>query len=87
MLDGQEISAEDKVKAENLHGVDYNDREKIFTSQLPEEKFVDRRLQKYEDIEVESDDDHSNSEDRPKALEAIANQTQSTDRDRGEAAR
>lgn len=88
MLDGQEITGEEKVKAENLHGVDLNDREKIFLSQLPEEKFVDRRLFKYEDIDVESeDDDCSNSEGRPKALDAIANQTQSTDRDRNEAAR
>jgi len=30
MLDGVEIQAEEKVKAENLHGVDLNDREKIF---------------------------------------------------------
>jgi hypothetical protein len=37
MLDGQEILAEEKVKAENLHGVDYNDREKIFLAQLPDE--------------------------------------------------
>ena len=73
MLDGQEISPEDKVKAENLHGVDLKDRETIFSSQLPEEKFVDRRLQKYEDIEVESDDEHSGSDERPKALDAIAN--------------
>lgn len=65
MLDGQEISAEEKVKAENLHGVDYNDREKIFLSSLPEEKFIDRRLVTYEDIDPESEDDMSASEDRP----------------------
>ena len=29
-LDGNEIQAEEKVKGENLHGVDLNDREKIF---------------------------------------------------------
>jgi len=35
MLDGVEIIAEKKVKAECLHGVDKNDREIIFTSLLP----------------------------------------------------
>ena len=35
MLDGVEINAEEKVKAENLHGVDLNDREKIFKAMLP----------------------------------------------------
>jgi len=35
MLDGVEIIAEEKVKAESLHGVDRADRETIFTSLLP----------------------------------------------------
>jgi len=35
MLDGVEIIAEEKVKAENLHGVDRKDTETIFTSLLP----------------------------------------------------
>lgn len=35
MLDGVDIIAEDKVKAENLHGVDRNDRETIFKTLLP----------------------------------------------------
>ena len=30
MLDGVIISAEDKIKAENLHGLDMADRELIF---------------------------------------------------------
>jgi hypothetical protein len=30
MLDGVSITAEDKIKAENLHGLDMGDRELIF---------------------------------------------------------
>lgn len=56
MLDGVDIAAEEKVKAENLHGVDKNDKETIFTSLLPEEKFVDRRMAMIEELEVESED-------------------------------
>lgn len=56
MLDGMEIQAEEKVKAENLHGVDLSDRETIFKALLPQENFVDRRLNVFEDIEVESED-------------------------------
>lgn len=59
MLDGVEIIAEEKVKAECLHGVDRADRETIFTSLLPQEKFVDRRLNTIEEIEVESEDPES----------------------------
>jgi hypothetical protein len=56
MLDGVDIAAEEKVKAENLHGVDRNDRQTIFSSLLPEEKFVDRRMACIEDIDPESED-------------------------------
>ena len=56
MLDGVDITAEEKVKAENLHGIDKNDRQTIFTSLLPEEKFVDRRMSLIEELEVESED-------------------------------
>lgn len=56
MLDGVDIVPEEKVKAENLHGVDKNDKETIFTSLLPEEKFVDRRMAMIEELEVESED-------------------------------
>lgn len=59
MLDGVDIIAEEKVKAENLHGVDTNDRRIIFTTLLPEETFIDRRMQKIEDLEVESEDPES----------------------------
>ena len=72
-LDGAEIVADEKVKAENLHGVDLNDREKIFKSLLPQEEFVDRRICVYEDIEMESDDIDSCNEDsgRPRIQRAI----------------
>jgi hypothetical protein len=57
MLDGVEISSEEKVKAENLHGYDQQDREIIFKSLLPDEKFVDRRIGCIEDVPQESDSD------------------------------
>lgn len=57
MLDGVEISNEEKVKAENLHGYDLQDREIIFKSLLPEEKFVDRRISVIEDVPIESESD------------------------------
>ena len=57
MLDGVEITSEEKVKAENLHGYDLQDREIIFKSLLPEEKFIDRRIGSIEDVPQESDDD------------------------------
>ena len=73
-LDGLEIQSDDKVKAENLHGTDVKDREKIFKAQLPEEKFVDRRLFTYEDIEPESEDS-IDEEGRPNAMDAVRSQT------------
>lgn len=57
MLDGQEINAEEKVKAENLHGGDLNDREIIFKTLLPQEDFVDRRINVIGDVDEESDDE------------------------------
>jgi hypothetical protein len=57
MLDGVEISREEKVKAENLHGYDLQDLEIIFKSLLPEEKFVDRRIFTIEEVPPESDSD------------------------------
>ena len=70
MLDGVEIIAEEKVRAECLHGVDRVDRETIFTSLLPQEKFVDRRLNMIEDIEVESEDPES---DENSGVSAVLN--------------
>ena len=57
MLDGVEITSEEKVKAENLHGYDQQDREIIFKSLLPDEKFVDRRIGTIEDVPQESDNE------------------------------
>ena len=54
-LDGVEILSEEKIKAENLHGLELNDREIVFSSMLPEEKFVDRRIHVFEDIQLESE--------------------------------
>ena len=59
-LDGVEILSEEKIKAENLHGLDLNDREFIFTSLLPEEKFVDRRIYSVEDVPLESESEPEN---------------------------
>lgn len=56
MLDGTEVAPEEKVRAENLHSVDMNDRETIFSSLLPQETFVDRRMNTLEMCEQESDD-------------------------------
>jgi hypothetical protein len=57
-LDGTETTSEEKIKAENLHSLDLNDRELIFKNLLPEEAFVDRRISKYEDVEIESESDN-----------------------------
>lgn len=56
-LDGVDATSEEKIKAENLHALDLNDREKIFKELLPEEAFVDRRINKQEDIELDSESD------------------------------
>ena len=68
MLDGVDIIAELKVKAENLHGVDLNDRDQIFKAMLPQESFVDRRIAVYEDVEEESEDEISADETVNEAL-------------------
>jgi len=57
MIDGVEITSEEKVKSENLHGFDCQDREIIFKSILPDEKNIDRRVQKIDDAPIESDSD------------------------------
>ena len=62
LLDGIEIQIEEKVKAENLHGIDLNDRAQIFKAMLPQETFVDRRISVYDDIDEESDDEISADE-------------------------
>ena len=57
MLDGVEITGEEKVRGENLHGYDLQSREIIFKTLLPDEKFVDRRISKIEEVALESDSD------------------------------
>lgn len=52
--------SEEKIKAENLHGLDLNDRELIFQNLLPEEKFVDRRIHLVDDIPLESESEPEN---------------------------
>ena len=59
-LDGVEVLSEEKIKAENLHGLDLNDREVIFNSVLPEEKFIDRRIHLVADIPLESESEPEN---------------------------
>lgn len=61
-LDGSDVAAEEKIKAENLNGLDHADRDTIFKSILPEEDFVDRRINKIDDIEPESESDPENIE-------------------------
>jgi hypothetical protein len=63
MLDGVEITSEEKVKAENLHGYDQQDREIIFKSLLPDEKFVDRRIGTIDDVPPESDSEVNDTKD------------------------
>ena len=48
------------MKAENLHGMDLNDRKLIFQSLLPEEAFVDRRIHVVQDIPLESESEPEN---------------------------
>ena len=80
MLDGAEIVPDEKIKAENLHGVDQKDREKIFKGTLPQETFVDRRICVFEDIELESDDGDSDEEGnaRPRGIGAIMDEAHNT---------
>lgn len=85
MLDGSDIVAEEKVKAENLHGIDLKDRELIFKTLLPQEAFVDRRISTYEQIEEESNDEESleegSEEKRPRASEMMNQSGYTTDRE------
>ena len=60
MLDGSEVLCEEKIKAENLHGLDVNDREAIFKNVLSEEQFVDRRIHVLNDIPLESESEPEN---------------------------
>lgn len=56
-LDGEEVTAEEKIKAENFHGMDFEDRETIYKDLFPYNTFTDRRLAQVDNIDVESDSD------------------------------
>ncbi|EGR34220.1 leucine-rich repeats and guanylate kinase domain protein [Ichthyophthirius multifiliis] len=58
VLDGVICSCEEFVKAENLYGNDLEDRKRIFCEILPEEEFIDRRVNICELIEPETDSDN-----------------------------
>ncbi len=46
------------MKAENLYGLDLEDRRRIFKEVLPEEEFIDRRINIAELIEPETESDN-----------------------------
>jgi len=52
-LDKIIVSAEDKIKAENLYGLVLEDRKTIYSHFLPEEPFIDRRISTKEDLPEE----------------------------------
>jgi protein phosphatase 1 regulatory subunit 7 len=57
ILDGQEVTYYEKVKADILFGADSDNKKEIFKTFLPEEQFMDRRLFVAEQIDPESDSD------------------------------
>lgn len=57
VLDGQEVSHYEKVKADIVFGDDLEKKKEIFCEYLPPEDWVDRRLFFEEQIDPESDSD------------------------------
>ena len=53
-LDSLKISAEEKIKAENLYGLDIEDRKALFNQIFPGQMFIDRRLITSEMLDIES---------------------------------
>jgi len=51
LLDSVEVSPQEQVKANVAYGDDLNQQEDIFTSFLPREQFIDRRLVSSDAIE------------------------------------
>ena len=49
---------EEFVKSENLYGLDLEERREIFKEVLPEEEFIDRRINIGELIEPETESDN-----------------------------
>ncbi len=50
------------MKGENLYGEDTEERRRIFKEILPEEEFIDRRLNTGDMIDPESDSDGNDAE-------------------------
>ena len=57
ILDGQDITHFEKVKADIVFGDDLENKKEIFCQYLPSEDWVDRRLFFEEQIDPESDSD------------------------------
>ncbi|KRW99030.1 hypothetical protein PPERSA_11631 [Pseudocohnilembus persalinus] len=58
VLDGVLTTPEEFVKSENLYGLDLEERREIFKEVLPEEEFIDRRINIGELIEPETESDN-----------------------------
>lgn len=58
ILDGVVICPEELVKAKNLYGLDLEDRRMIFKEVLPDEEFIDRRINIAELVEPETESDN-----------------------------
>ncbi|CAG9331722.1 unnamed protein product [Blepharisma stoltei] len=56
-LDNEHVTAEEKIKAENLYGLDLEDRMALFNQIFPNQTFVDRRTFTSEMLDYESDSD------------------------------
>ena len=63
ILDGQDVTHYEKVKADILFGADLDNKKEIFNAYLQEEEFVDRRLFVAEQIDPESDSEGERIED------------------------
>ena len=63
ILDGQDVTHYEKVKADILFGADLENKKEIFNAYLQEEQFVDRRLFVAEQIDPESDSEGERIED------------------------
>ena len=63
ILDGQDVTHYEKVKADILFGADLDNKKEIFNAYLQEEEFVDRRLFVAEQIDPESDSEGERLED------------------------
>ncbi len=57
ILDGQEVTFYEKVKADILFGADIENKKEIFKTFLPDEQYIDRRLFVSDQIDPESNSD------------------------------